>query len=449
MRVNVDDNKSSSNRGSSRKSKASMRQVSEDAVCNPSTDPQWSGNARTVDAPVKAAPSPPASPQTQQPRRHRGGSHGEHGRKGSNAVHNNQGQGHEDTDSPGDKDSAIDARKYKTKLCRNWQSGTPCPYGDRCVFAHGGQEMRRADDPNPYLAHQNTGSQGRRRSSGSGKQLSKHNSGSNTSSQPRGAAASTTVVVGGGTALPPPPPPPPPSSVPAPVSVTDQQLMPQQLDTVHAYPVADPPQAYAVGPDTTGYAGDGTQSNYVLQDATQTPYNDSLDTSSSQGVAVNTPYALAYAVPQDTSCGKAYLDQAIPQGVAMAAPCEAVGQVVMQAQQPGLGARANVTPLTMCTISETCTHSAYSETEISGSSKHPPTPDTAGFIVNTHVPAPVTPSGTSFRYDPYADPDTPESNFVRKVDLSGLSPNNNGGSEGGCSTPHRSLLVMPLFGEPV
>ena len=35
---------------------------------------------------------------------------------------------------------AIDRTKYKTKLCRNYVNGQECPYGDRCVFAHGESE---------------------------------------------------------------------------------------------------------------------------------------------------------------------------------------------------------------------------------------------------------------------------------------------------------------------
>eukprot|EP00659_Diplonema_papillatum_P019548 gene19548-30115_t len=39
--------------------------------------------------------------------------------------------------------SAIDKNKYKTRLCRNWTNGQECPYGDRCVFAHGEHEKKR------------------------------------------------------------------------------------------------------------------------------------------------------------------------------------------------------------------------------------------------------------------------------------------------------------------
>ncbi|CAG9323622.1 unnamed protein product [Blepharisma stoltei] len=31
--------------------------------------------------------------------------------------------------------------KFKTEICKNWESGI-CEFGDRCVFAHGGHELR-------------------------------------------------------------------------------------------------------------------------------------------------------------------------------------------------------------------------------------------------------------------------------------------------------------------
>lgn len=33
--------------------------------------------------------------------------------------------------------SAIDYSKFKTKVCRNYLLGIPCPFEDRCAFAHG------------------------------------------------------------------------------------------------------------------------------------------------------------------------------------------------------------------------------------------------------------------------------------------------------------------------
>jgi hypothetical protein len=33
-------------------------------------------------------------------------------------------------------------KKYKTRLCRNWQQTGRCPYGEACVYAHGTKEMR-------------------------------------------------------------------------------------------------------------------------------------------------------------------------------------------------------------------------------------------------------------------------------------------------------------------
>lgn len=37
---------------------------------------------------------------------------------------------------------AIDPVRYKTKMCKNWQQFEKCPYGPRCLFAHGNKEMR-------------------------------------------------------------------------------------------------------------------------------------------------------------------------------------------------------------------------------------------------------------------------------------------------------------------
>ena len=32
--------------------------------------------------------------------------------------------------------------RYKTTLCKKFSSGQVCPYGDKCQFAHGSQELR-------------------------------------------------------------------------------------------------------------------------------------------------------------------------------------------------------------------------------------------------------------------------------------------------------------------
>ena len=32
--------------------------------------------------------------------------------------------------------------RYKTTLCKKFSSGQTCPYGDKCQFAHGSQELR-------------------------------------------------------------------------------------------------------------------------------------------------------------------------------------------------------------------------------------------------------------------------------------------------------------------
>eukprot|EP01060_Flectonema_neradi_P002623 TRINITY_DN11664_c0_g1_i1.p1 TRINITY_DN11664_c0_g1~~TRINITY_DN11664_c0_g1_i1.p1 ORF type:complete len:176 (+),score=18.05 TRINITY_DN11664_c0_g1_i1:53-529(+) len=36
-------------------------------------------------------------------------------------------------------------RLYKTKICKNWKDTASCPYGDKCMFAHGDQEVRELD----------------------------------------------------------------------------------------------------------------------------------------------------------------------------------------------------------------------------------------------------------------------------------------------------------------
>jgi hypothetical protein len=41
-----------------------------------------------------------------------------------------------------DEQAAVDAIRYKTKLCRNWEMTNRCPYGQRCLFAHGRCELR-------------------------------------------------------------------------------------------------------------------------------------------------------------------------------------------------------------------------------------------------------------------------------------------------------------------
>ena len=38
-------------------------------------------------------------------------------------------------------------QKYKTTLCRHWQTSGSCSIGVRCVFAHGQGELRNPNDP--------------------------------------------------------------------------------------------------------------------------------------------------------------------------------------------------------------------------------------------------------------------------------------------------------------
>lgn len=91
--------------------------------------PSYAGR-QCVAGPDGGAPPPPPPPPSQQPQQPQ--------------------QSRRDRQHKQEHGSAIDVNKYKTKVCRNWQQGTPCPYGDRCVFAHGDVDMRRLTDHNPY-----------------------------------------------------------------------------------------------------------------------------------------------------------------------------------------------------------------------------------------------------------------------------------------------------------
>ena len=42
--------------------------------------------------------------------------------------------------------------KYKTSLCRYWETGANCPLGPRCHYAHGKEELRNLADPLPNNA---------------------------------------------------------------------------------------------------------------------------------------------------------------------------------------------------------------------------------------------------------------------------------------------------------
>jgi len=45
-------------------------------------------------------------------------------------------------DKTSEENGALDPVRYKTKMCKNWQQSEKCPYGPRCLFAHGAKEMR-------------------------------------------------------------------------------------------------------------------------------------------------------------------------------------------------------------------------------------------------------------------------------------------------------------------
>lgn len=52
--------------------------------------------------------------------------------------------------------SAIDYGKYRTKLCRNFMMGAPCPFENRCVFAHGEDQLARPGEFDPRTAASST-----------------------------------------------------------------------------------------------------------------------------------------------------------------------------------------------------------------------------------------------------------------------------------------------------
>ena len=48
--------------------------------------------------------------------------------------------------------AALDPVRYKTTMCKNWQQHEKCPYGPRCLFAHGIKEMRTSSH-NSHVIH--------------------------------------------------------------------------------------------------------------------------------------------------------------------------------------------------------------------------------------------------------------------------------------------------------
>eukprot|EP01012_Entosiphon_sulcatum_P007391 TRINITY_DN13747_c0_g2_i1.p1 TRINITY_DN13747_c0_g2~~TRINITY_DN13747_c0_g2_i1.p1 ORF type:complete len:245 (+),score=14.79 TRINITY_DN13747_c0_g2_i1:116-850(+) len=55
--------------------------------------------------------------------------------------------------SKNEKDKvAVDPRKYKTKMCRNWVETGSCPYEHTCCFAHGQEELRDLPSNHKVLA---------------------------------------------------------------------------------------------------------------------------------------------------------------------------------------------------------------------------------------------------------------------------------------------------------
>jgi len=44
------------------------------------------------------------------------------------------------------KEAKIDPARYKTKLCKHWMETGMCPFQGRCIFSHGQEEIRTADE---------------------------------------------------------------------------------------------------------------------------------------------------------------------------------------------------------------------------------------------------------------------------------------------------------------
>jgi len=62
------------------------------------------------------------------------------------ALESNYSAGYDTPAYPGTpmKGSSLDMTKFKTKLCRHYQMGRPCPFESRCAFAHGLEEQAAA-----------------------------------------------------------------------------------------------------------------------------------------------------------------------------------------------------------------------------------------------------------------------------------------------------------------
>lgn len=46
---------------------------------------------------------------------------------------------------------ACDALRFKTRMCKNWEITGKCPYGPRCLFAHGKKELRSYTENNQTI----------------------------------------------------------------------------------------------------------------------------------------------------------------------------------------------------------------------------------------------------------------------------------------------------------
>ena len=78
----------------------------------------------------------------------RGGYQGRGGysRGGGSHFHQNQGGAPGHFGGQQNFTKTVDIKKYKTTLCRHFETNGSCTLGDNCQFAHGPQDMRNPSD---------------------------------------------------------------------------------------------------------------------------------------------------------------------------------------------------------------------------------------------------------------------------------------------------------------